>query len=298
MSGKKGYIKLSWQGIHDEYIIEYSTDRQKWHHLATVNSTTYTHTNLDPDTLYHYRVWGIKKGVKSSIPAQISGYPKDTTPPSPPSIAEITPIDRGIFLKLNPCHDKDFDKFQVHISTSPNFTPSDTTLFAEGNITTFTIPNLAPNTLYYIKVLAYDKSGNYSSSGEYQAVPKPPSSFIYLVSSVFSTSSVTYIEVPNTRFTYDSRIFSSDARWGAIVRATRNGSFSCTAILALWDITDNIEVATISFADVEGTPPPIEDGYIERNVSLTNFHTYCLKLKIDHTSFGTGYVYSSYIRFI
>jgi hypothetical protein len=56
MSKKRGYIKLSWQGIHDEYIIEYSTDGQNWLYLTTVKATTYTHTNLDPNTLYYYRV--------------------------------------------------------------------------------------------------------------------------------------------------------------------------------------------------------------------------------------------------
>jgi hypothetical protein len=173
VSDKKGYIKLSWQGIHDEYIIEYSTDGQNWHYLATVKSTTYTHTNLDPNTLYYYRVWGVKNGVRSSVPAQISGYAKDTTPPPVPTNITITPIINGFTITIEPPTVPDWDGFEIHASKSSGFTPSSSTLKAKGKASTFNIEGLDGGTLYYVKVISYDTSGNKSApSSQYTVIPK------------------------------------------------------------------------------------------------------------------------------
>ena len=173
MSEKRGYIKLSWQGIHDEYLIEYSTDGQNWLYLATVKATTYTHTNLDPDVLYHYRVWGVKNGIKSSAPAQISGYAKDTTPPPVPTNISITPIINGFIITIEAPSASDWDGFEIHASTNSGFTPSSSTLKAKGKASTFNVQDLSGGTPYYVKVISYDTSGNKSNpSTEYSVVPK------------------------------------------------------------------------------------------------------------------------------
>jgi len=299
MSKKKGYIKLSWQGIHDEYIIEYSTDNQNWQYLATVKATTYTHTNLDPDTLYYYRVWGVKNGIKSVLPATISGYAKDLTPPTIPSIDSIVPTDKGFIIRLQPNTDPDFDSFEIHVSTTPNFTPSSSTLKAKGYDTVFYIGDLSIGAVYYVKVVACDKSGNSSISTEQSVTPTPPPTYIHLVYSTYSTSSDTYVVVPNTYFIYDSKIHSSNVRWGAKVIAVRKPLETlCTATLALWDVTSDTEVDTISYADIEGSPPPNPDRIPEHSVNLTHLHMYCLKLKIYPEASGTGYVHTAYIRFL
>lgn len=173
MSEKRGYIKLSWQGIHDEYLIEYSTDGQNWLYLATVKATTYTHTNLDPDVLYYYRVWGVKNGIKSSVPAQISGYAKDTTPPPVPTNISITPIINGFTITIEAPSASDWDGFEIHASTNSGFTPSSSTLKAKGKASTFNVQDLSGGTTYYVKVISYDTSGNKSNpSTEYSVVPK------------------------------------------------------------------------------------------------------------------------------
>ena len=163
MSKKKGYIKLSWQGIHDEYIIEYSTDNQNWQYLATVKATTYTHTNLDPDTLYYYRVWGVKNGIKSVLPATISGYAKDTTPPPTPTNITVTPTIRGFSITIEPPTVPDWDGFEIHVSTQNGFTPSPSTLKGKGKASTFEFSDLDAGTTYYIRVISYDRSGNKSN---------------------------------------------------------------------------------------------------------------------------------------
>jgi len=163
MANKKGYIKLSWSGINDEYLIEYSTDGINYQFLAKTSAKEYVHANLDPNTMYYYRVWGITKGQKSKKCAQISAYPRDTIPPSPPVILETRSLAMGFQIKLQQPTDLDWAGFRIYASTVSNFTPSPSNLVADTKSTVIQITGLQGGATYYIKAVSYDTTGNTSS---------------------------------------------------------------------------------------------------------------------------------------
>ena len=66
--------------------------------------------------------------------------------------------------------------YEVHVSTTQGFTPSEATLQGSGDSTIWTIPSLAPpedpERLHYVKVIAYDAAGNRSAPSA--EVSSPP----------------------------------------------------------------------------------------------------------------------------
>lgn len=163
MANKKGYIKLSWSGVNDEYIIEYSTDGTNYQFLARVKDKEYIHANLDPNTRYYYRVWGVTNSQKSRKCATISAYPKDTTPPSPPVILNISGITEGFQITLQQPSEFDWAGFRIYASKTPNFQISSSNLVADLKGTKIQVTGLEGGTVYYVKAVAYDTAGNVSN---------------------------------------------------------------------------------------------------------------------------------------
>lgn len=66
--------------------------------------------------------------------------------------------------------------YEVHVSTTPGFTPSEATLQGSGDNTIWAIPSLAPpddpERLHYVRVIAYDSEGNKSEPSA--EVSSPP----------------------------------------------------------------------------------------------------------------------------
>jgi len=69
--------------------------------------------------------------------------------------------------------DSDWDGYEIHISDTSGFTPSDSTLKAKGKQTSFDITDL-PTKTYYVKAISYDTSGNKSApSNEVSCTSSP-----------------------------------------------------------------------------------------------------------------------------
>ena len=98
---------------------------------------------------------------------------RDTTPPATPTISAVTPISGGLRVTLPTPTDADWDGYEIHISDTSGFTPSDATFKAKGKQTSFDITDL-PTRTYYVKAISYDTSGNKSSaSSEASSISSP-----------------------------------------------------------------------------------------------------------------------------
>ncbi|MGM0409176.1 MAG: hypothetical protein ACQEQF_00320 [Bacillota bacterium] len=80
-----------------------------------------------------------------------------------PIILDYQGIYRGFTITLEKPTFKGWDGFEVHASTSsPTFTPSESTLVSKGKQAHFEVGGLQGNTTYYVKVIAYDIEDNKS----------------------------------------------------------------------------------------------------------------------------------------
>jgi predicted phage tail protein len=63
--------------------------------------------------------------------------------------------------------DTDFARYDVHTSTTPNFTPSEATLAGTVNnqiSTTYTVGSLSHLTTHYFRVRVFDQAGQHTDS--------------------------------------------------------------------------------------------------------------------------------------
>ena len=90
-----------------------------------------------------------------------------------------------------------FNHYEIHYSTEPDFTPSDSTLYCKIDSlkkTTFDVVNLKENTDYYFKVRTYNAFGKFSESPEENVhipyAPVDPITLFFPDSSEITESSV------------------------------------------------------------------------------------------------------------
>lgn len=99
----------------------------------------------------------------------------DANAPATPTGLTVTAGIKSITVKITANTEADLAGYELHVSTTNGFTPGSGSLVGQGNVTQHVYQaNVAVNTTYYVKVRAFDYSGNYSgytSQGSATAYP-------------------------------------------------------------------------------------------------------------------------------
>ncbi len=160
-------ISMSWQDNSDNedgFAVECSTDgAQTFTVLRKTgsNQTTYTHTQLSPDTTYFYRVRAFMGDQTSEFSNTIQARttPQPALVPSAPSMLQVqnSSIDR-ITLIWQDNSDNE-DGFQLERAENDSFTDA-TVIEIDADQTSFPDTGLAQDTTYYYRIRAYNIDGN------------------------------------------------------------------------------------------------------------------------------------------
>lgn len=144
------------------------------HHTSEARGEP-SYPDLDPkyNTAYGYGIVDAYEGVRialgydpSADGGGIIGWPEPVDLYPPTSITEHTMV-----LLFSEYTDNDFSKYEVHISITPNFMPSESTEVAftfEKSVTTYEVHDLEEDTTYYFKIRVYNNNFRYSDSNEVQ----------------------------------------------------------------------------------------------------------------------------------
>lgn len=106
--------------------------------------------------------------VKSSIVLKTTILPQPTQPTLTFESASAT----SVILSWTKNTDSNFDRYEIHMSTSSEFTPANTTLvktITDQDTTSWEVLGLTENTEYYFKLRVYDANNQYSDSNEINA---------------------------------------------------------------------------------------------------------------------------------
>ncbi|MEH1124259.1 fibronectin type III domain-containing protein [Micromonospora sp. CPCC 206061] len=141
-----------------------------WRVLATTSETTYTHTNLNPDSVYTYRV--IANPTAGSDHTASSATPHlwvrtrplpDSVPPTEPGVPRAFPVST---VSATLTFGFSTDNNRVDAYWAQRQVDGVWTDWATNNITTVYLRDLAPGTTYTVAVVAVDANGNRSARSD------------------------------------------------------------------------------------------------------------------------------------
>ncbi|MFA5771822.1 MAG: fibronectin type III domain-containing protein [Thermoplasmata archaeon] len=173
---------LTWSKCEDSdfqmYEIYKSTDPNFTASIATsyaqINDQTTTSrkiSGLGENTDYYFRIVTYDTSGLSTSSEAISGKTSNAPPTSvkleQPSNETITPS--SVTLSWWASKDADFQKYEIHVSTTPGFAPNSSNCRAEirdQKITTHCVDGLNEGTEYFFKILVYDTGGLYATLNE------------------------------------------------------------------------------------------------------------------------------------
>jgi fibronectin type 3 domain-containing protein len=176
-------ITLTWQdnsGNEEGFSITYSTNGgQTFMTLDTTaaDQTIYTHSGLDPETTYHYRVYAYL-GQQTSDYSNTLAATTDPLPPvvpTAPSLLEATSIlAHSIVLTWQDNSDNE-DGFRLERADDENFTAV-TPFDIAADETRYEDTGLAAETIYYYRIRAYNPAGDspYADPIPVTTVSEPP----------------------------------------------------------------------------------------------------------------------------
>lgn len=154
-------INLTWTdnaNNENDYYLESSSDGLLYTEVATLplNTASYNHTNLTPNTLYYYRLSARNPAGPSSY-ATTSATTPPSSPPEAPSNLSITTINSTkIYLTWTDNASLETE-YNIEISTDGSlFTPAAT---LPANSTSYLSHGLTPNQIYYYRVFASNING-------------------------------------------------------------------------------------------------------------------------------------------
>ncbi|MEW6070497.1 MAG: fibronectin type III domain-containing protein, partial [Candidatus Thermoplasmatota archaeon] len=107
-----------------------------------------------------------------SVNVTVNNNPPTAVTLYPPT--EITSSSVKLIWSQN--GDGDFERYEVHVSTTPGFTPDSSTLRATiitQTTTSYTVEGLSSGTTYYFKIVVYDRGGRFATSNEVNATTFP-----------------------------------------------------------------------------------------------------------------------------
>ncbi|WMI33677.1 minor tail protein [Streptomyces phage Patelgo] len=177
-SGGRAYIDVSWTGVADtdlqNYSVRYSTGTT-WEYINVPEGVTTARINgLRPNTAYNVAVAAVDFQGNSSAYTNAGTYPittaADTTAPSAPTGVTVGAGVTTMTVYWNENSESDVKNgvgfYEVQIDTANTFNTGNLiTKQVSGTITSFS--NLTSNTVYYTRVRAVDASGN---AGSYSSI--------------------------------------------------------------------------------------------------------------------------------
>ena len=139
-----------------------------WEALATLPAQRldgYGYTAATPqdsmrgsNPYFTYRITALTANIDQFYDSEPdSGYSVDNIKPGHPSGFQAATSGTGTTLQWDPCPDPDFEKFELHRASDPEFTPSPATLVAAVTTTEYVHPSWDGGTY---KLAALDSHGN------------------------------------------------------------------------------------------------------------------------------------------
>jgi chitodextrinase len=174
-----------------------------WHDLATTSSTTYTHTGLNPDTVYIYRVIANPRsgsGYTASEPSAALYVTTAPLPDSQPPTKPGTPRASASTIAVTITFDASTDNNRVAgywVQRQVNGVWTD---WSTNNITTVYLRDLTPNTSYTVVVVAFDPNGNRSVRSDpltFSTRPTQPSPTCKVQLITFGTQYLLNVSIEN-----------------------------------------------------------------------------------------------------
>jgi chitodextrinase len=148
------------------YTIQVIDGHVPWRDLDTTTATTYTHTDLTPDTVYRYRIIAHPtpgSGYTASAPSEILYVTTDPLPEAVPPTAPGTPfatVLSTIWVSLH--FASSTDNHRVAGYWAQRQIDGVWTDWETNNINTIYLRDLTPDTTYTVRVVAFDPNGNRS----------------------------------------------------------------------------------------------------------------------------------------
>ena len=133
--------------------------------IDSTSSLYYFDYELEYDSTYVYKISAVDYfGRESEFSGSVSATPKNQYYPSPPNYISVNGKnwDNTLSVQLNysPSFSTDISHYEIHKSTTQNFTADSTTFIAKSDSLSFTDRNdLEILTDYYFKLISVDKGG-------------------------------------------------------------------------------------------------------------------------------------------
>ncbi|MBQ1336909.1 MAG: fibronectin type III domain-containing protein, partial [Thermoguttaceae bacterium] len=163
-------VTVAWNPVANAsgYVVEYKSSTDTSYTIApTTTATAITIPSLAPETTYKLRVYAVGNGVNysdsdySAIKAvKTKVAPVDPTPLTVPTWKTSSSTHNSVTVAWNPVANASGYVVEYKGPTDTNYT-----VMSQTNATSATVPNLAPETTYKLRVYAAGDGVNYSDSG-------------------------------------------------------------------------------------------------------------------------------------
>jgi len=185
------FIHLTWTGSSSvdlqgyEIFINDTSSSSSYHLLTTVTTTNYNHTGVLEKTRYYYKVRAFDEvPLYSSFSNTISVKTLDITPPNQPTGLNVIDVyGHAVKLTWNANLETDLNGYSIFINdtNAGSGGPYIKKVSVISSATEYTITGLVEETIYYIKIGAYDFVPNQSPLSEFVTAktldvtaPEPP----------------------------------------------------------------------------------------------------------------------------
>lgn len=135
--------------------------------ITQISMTTLTDSSLVQNVRYYYKIFVVDNTNLWSGSNEASGLTNRNLPPDPLVLYPIVPVpgERGkLQINWSASNDLDFLRYELYRSLDNNVDTTDVLAFVSSTQLSCIDSNLAADTVYYYRVLARDRAGNWSWS--------------------------------------------------------------------------------------------------------------------------------------